>query len=508
MHLPITRAITRRAALACALAAPAFIRHARAADVPRFALGVASGQPRPDRLVLWTRLTGIDLPPAVDVQWELARNEAFTDIATRGSERASSPWAHSVHAEPTGLEPGRWYWYRFTAIGQRSAIGRTRTAPAPDVAATLKFAIASCQRWDHGHYAAWRHMAGEDFDLVLFLGDYIYEYPSPADALRAHEGGLVHTLDQYRARYAQYKGDPALQAAHAAFPWLMVWDDHEVQNDHANDRGQDSSGAAFLAQRAAAYQAYWEHQPLSKAARPRGPDMRIHERFDWGRLARIHALDGRQYRHWQACVPWLRGGGATTVTLRDCPELRDPKRSLLGDAQEHWLAQGWDLQRPWNLLAQQTLMARLAWHEQADAASYWTDGWDGYAPARQRLLGGAAARKLPGLVVLGGDVHAHFVADLKPDYDDPKSPVVGSEFCGTSISSRGMSQRRIDQAMAHNPHIRLGRSNHRGYIGFNLDEQLLRARLMAVRRAEDAQSPVDLMARFAVPLGQPGPQPD
>ncbi len=498
----------RELTIACAslLASPLFIRHARAADAPLFPLGVASGQPMPNQFVLWTRLLGPDLPQEVPVQWELAHDEAFTRIAAQGTEQARAAWAHSVHAEPADLEPGRWYWYRFTALGQRSMVGRTRTAPAADAPATLNFAIASCQRWDQGHYAAWRHMAGEGLDLVLFLGDYIYETASPAGALRAHEGGAARSLDQYRARYAQYKSDPALQAAHAACPWLLTWDDHEVENDYANERGQSAVSIGFMARRAAAYQAYWEHQPFAKSARPSGAHMRVHQRLDWGWLARIHTLDNRQHRDVQACSP-LGSGGASSVALKDCPELQDPRRSLLGAAQEQWLSDGWDTQRPWNLLGQQTLMARRSWGDASGEPSHFTDGWDGYAPARKRLLEGAAQRQLPGLVVLGGDVHVNYVADLKTDFDDAKAPVVGTEFCGTSISSRGGSQRRTDAAMAHNPHLRLGRADKRGYIAFALDDKALQARLMAVRRVEDAASAVDTMARFVVAHGQPGAQP-
>src|SRR5262245_32024258 len=337
--------------------APAFVRHVRADDVPRFALGVASGQPRERSIVLWTRLTGADLPPQVAVRWELARDERFADIAARGSETALVDDAHSVHAEPSGLEPGRVYWYRFEALGQRSAGARTRTAPAADARATLRFALASCQRFDHGHYAAWRHVAASDLDLVLFVGDYIYEYPSPPLAVRYHDGALVRTLEQYRARYAQYKSDPALQAAHAAAPWLLVWDDHEVDNDYANLQGQ-SLQPDFREQRAAAYRAYWEHMPFPKAARPRDADMRIYGRYDWGALACFHAIDDRQYRDVQVC-PRPDRGGSNVVNLSDCPQLLDPKRTMLGATQERWLADSWDPRRRWNLLAQQTLMARF-----------------------------------------------------------------------------------------------------------------------------------------------------
>ena len=395
MSLP--RPLSRRELLALA-AAPVFIRHARAADVPRFTLGVASGHPRPNTLVLWTRLMGSELPGEVEARWELAHDEAFSRIAARGVEVARAEWAHSVHAEPAGLEPACGYFYRFTALGQQSAVGRTRTAPAPDAPATLRYAIASCQRWDDGHYAAWAHMAQRDLDLVLFLGDYIYEYGSAAHVLRAHDGPRVRTLAQYRARYAQYKSDPALQAAHAAFPWLVIWDDHEVENDYANDRGTSLAGPALLSLRAAAYQAAWEHQPFPKSMRPQGPDMRIYERWDWGRLARIHALDDRQYRDHQACLPPGRSGGSTVADRAGCAALRDPRRSLLGATQERWLQDGWDPQRRWNLVAQQTLMARQSFTPVAADSSpgqYWTDGWDGYAPARNRLLGGALQRQVP-----------------------------------------------------------------------------------------------------------------
>jgi len=483
-----------------------WLRQALAADVPRFGLGVASGQPRPDGVVLWTRLTGADLPDEVPVRWEVAHDEGFTRIAARGSFTAQAAWAHSVHAEPAGLEPARPYWYRFSALGQQSAAGRTRTAPAPDAEVpSLRFAIASCQRWDHGHWAAWRHLAAEPLDLVLFLGDYIYEYATSASAVRLHRGGPARTLDGYRDRYAQYKSDPALQAAHAACPWLIVWDDHEVENDYAGLQGQRLQ-SDFAAQRAAAYQAWWEHLPLPMSARPRGPDLRIVGRLDWGRLARIHLVDDRQYRDPQAC-PREGRGGSNTVRMKDCPALDDPRRSLLGAEQERWLAEGWSLERPWNLLAQQTLMARFAWPDKGDDTMRWTDGWDGYSASRQRLLQTVVDRRVPGPVVLGGDVHAHYVAGLKTDFDDPKGAVVATEFCGTSISSHGLPQGRIDSARGLNPHIQHARADQRGAVSFTLDAKQLEARLLAVDDAADAASAVRVAARFVVDARRPGAQP-
>ncbi len=503
----------RRHLLQLALAAstaPLFLRHARAADTERFALGLASGCPRPDRLVLWTRLTGPELADQVEVRWELAEDEGFKQIAARGSETASAASAHSVHAEPTGLKPDRWYWYRFTTLGQQSPVGRTRTAPAAGAQTSLRFAIASCQRWDHGHYAAWRDMAEQELDLVLFLGDYIYEYGAGKDstAKRQHQGRACQTLDDYRRRYALYKSDPHLQAMHARAPWLCTWDDHEVSNDYAADQGE-TLAPDFPARRRAAAQAYWEHMPFPKAWQPRGTDLsplRLYQHWDWGSLARVITLDDRSWRDPQVC-PKPDRGGSNTVDERDCPALNEPGRSLLGPAQERWLAQAWDASRPWNLLAQQTLMAR---HSQRDPANgggrYWTDGWDGYPAARTRLLQDLAAAKVPNAVMLGGDVHANHVAGLRLDFDKPETPLVASEFCGTSISSHGGSQQRLDQARAHNPHLLLSRSEQRGYVRFDLKAGLMQAELRAVVDAWDEQSAVQTQARFVVEAGKAGPQ--
>jgi alkaline phosphatase D len=495
-------------ALGSLAGAPPFLRHARAADVPRFLLGVASGHPLPDSVVLWTRLMGLDLPPEVSVRWQLAHDESFSTLAAEGQVSAQATWAHSVHVQPGGLQPGRWYFYRFIALGQASPVGRTRTAPAPDAPARLSAALASCQRWEHGHYAAWRHASRQAHDLVVFVGDYIYEYGSIATGVRQHGLPMARSLDQYRERYALYKSDPALQAAHAACPWLLVWDDHEVDNDYARDQSLGLSGPAFLALRAAAYQAYWEHQPLPPAWRPAGPDMRIHHRLDWGRLARIHALDGRQHRDAQACPRLLRAVGSNIVDAADCPLLADPARSLLGPAQEQWLAEGWDTERGWNLLAQQTLMARLSRRTVATPGSgrYWMDGWDGYPQARRRLLDAARSRGVPNLVVLGGDLHAHYVADLKADFDDHRSAVVGSEFCTTSISSNGPPQLSVNRLLPLNPHLHHGRGDARGYVALALDARRLEASLVAVNRSDDPGSECGVQARFVVEAGRPGVQ--
>lgn len=492
----------------CALAGPALLRHGGASPAaPKtwpFALGLASGLPRPDSVVLWTRLRGEDLPPRVPVQWELARDEAFKEVVARGEEAAEAAWAHSVHAEPRGLEPGRGYWYRFSAMGERSAAGRTRTAPAPGGAASLRLATASCQRLEHGHFAAWRDISAFEPDLVLFLGDYIYEYPGAPDAVRTVSGGLISTLEGYRERYAQYKSDPLLQAAHAAAPWAVVWDDHEVANDYAGLHG-GLPLADFEARRAAAYRAWWEHMPLPMSARPQGADLRIHTHLDWGRLARILLLDNRQYRDPQACPGPLSVFSSGRVRERDCPALADPQRSMLGPEQEDWLQRQFSNQHAWNLLAQQTLMAPLPLDNGDGEAQVWTDGWDGYAPARERLLQGAASRRVPGLVVLGGDIHAHVVANLKAGSGEG-DPWVGTEFCGTSISSRGPAAARFEAGLARHPHVVWGQARKRGSVLLDINERVLLADMRAVDNARELLSPVRSAARFAVDARRAGAQ--
>jgi len=500
--------LSRRHLLQAALVAgcaPLFIRHALAADLDRFGFGLASGFPRPDGMVLWTMLTGGGLPSQVAVDWELAEDEGFQRVAARGREWAVPEDNFSVHAEPQGLAADRWYWYRFTALGQQSRVGRTRTAPALDAPVDrLRFALASCQRFDHGRYAAWGDCAAREHDVVFFVGDYIYETATPANSKtqRPHNGPRCQTLADYRARHAQYRADPLLQAAHARAPWIIIWDDHDIENDWAGNVSERLT-EHFERQRANAAKAYWEHLPFPKSRRPDAYNMLIHERIDWGRLARVITLDDRQYRDQQVC-PKPGTGGGNTVNSADCPALLDRSRTLLGRAQEQWLAAQWDDNRPWNLLAQQTMMAGLNWEtDPAKPEVRWTEGWDGYLGARERLLTDLAARRLPNAVVLGGDVHANYVCDLRAS---PKGPVVASEFCGTSITSEGLKQERIDKVVPYNPDIKYARADERGYMSFELRPGRLD---MEMRRVDDiwkADSTISSAGKYVVEAGKAGPQ--
>jgi alkaline phosphatase D len=510
--------LSRRAFLlsASSLTATALIPIPRAHSSPKFAfdpfaLGVASGYPQPHEVVLWTRLApaplaGGGMPPQpVDVAWEVAEDQAFRTIVRKGMAVATPQFAHSVHVEVDGLEPARWYWYRFHAGKVTSPVGRTRTAPAPDAAAErMRFAYACCQQYEQGYYAAYRHMAGEDLDLVIHVGDYIYESSWGRSHVRKHEAGEPITLEDYRNRHALYKGDPDLQAAHAAFPWLVTWDDHEVDNDYAGAYSQDRDPPAlFLKRRAAAYQAYYEHMPLPAWARPHGPDMRLHARWGFGQLAHVHVLDDRQYRSPQVCPRPGRGG---SNVVEGCNERLDPQRTLLGAAQEKWLFDGLAASRArWNVIAQQTLMAqvdRMPGKEQA----FWTDGWDGYPLARRRLLTHIAEKRVANPLVIGGDVHMSVVADLKTDFDHPGAPVVATEFVTTSISSQGPSRREIAAWAEDNPHIKYANPTRRGFTVIELSARRCLAQLRTLDDVKDPQSAIKTLVQFAVEDGRPGAQ--
>ncbi|HEX9397739.1 MAG TPA: alkaline phosphatase D family protein [Burkholderiales bacterium] len=472
-----------------------------------FALGVASGYPSPTGIVLWTRLLGALGDATVPVGWEIADDESMRTIVSSGTMAAEPAWAHSVHVEVDGLQPDRWYWYRFSARAARSAVGRTRTSPAAHARAQrLRFAFASCQQYEQGYFGAYRHVVADQPDLVAFLGDYIYESNWGRELVRSHDAPEPYTLEEYRARYALYKSDPDLQAAHAACPWIFTWDDHEVDNDYADDRPEDGmERAPFLERRAAAYRAYYEHQPLPLRMRPDGPRMRIHTQLGWGALARFYLLDCRQYRSWQACPRPGRRGGSNTVDIEACPRLAAPGRTMLGRRQERWLDGALaDSRAAWNILGQTTLMAQLD-QKPGPGRMAWTDGWDGYPAARSRLLSSFQKCRVSNPVVIGGDVHSFNVADLKADFDDPASPVVASEFVGTSITSQAWPPERLAALLPDNPHLKFADGRYRGYVRVELAPAKWRADLRAMESVRTRDAACNTLASFAVENGKPGP---
>jgi len=487
-----------------ALAAPRMRSRTLARDP--FSLGVASGDPARDGFVLWTRLAvdplGGDgrggMPSRdVEVDWQVATDERFSRVVSSGTVTARPHDAHSVHVELEGLEPGREYFYRFRAEGHRSPVGRTRTAP--EGLAPLTFAVAACAHYEHGYYTAYRRIAEHHPDLVVHLGDYIYEYGprgyrAPTGRVREHAGGACVTLADYRLRHAQYKSDPDLQAAHAAAPWLVAFDDHELENNWAGDTSS-TGHPGFARRKAAAFRAYYENMPLRRSSVPRGAAMRVHRRVEWGTLARFHLLDTRQFRDDQACGDGLRHG---------CDARHSAGRTLLGADQRDWLLDG--LRRSparWNLIGQQIIMAQRDMAVGPGRAVN-LDSWDGYAGERTRLLTGIRDSGAANPVVLTGDAHIHHAADLRPDFDDPDSPSVGVELVTSSIASDGDGYRdesMIAGIMAENPHMAYV-DQRRGYILCRLSADALEADFRTLDRVSRRGAPARSSARFTVPAGE------
>jgi alkaline phosphatase D len=479
-----------------------------AADYP-FTLGIASGDPDHRSVVLWTRLAPAPLDPAalgakvIPVQWEVYADDRLRRPVARGIALARPEAAHTVHVEVGALRPDRWYWYRFRQGTHLSPVGRTRTFPAPGQPVDrLRFALASCQHYESGLYTAYQHMAADDLDVVLHVGDYIYEGTATTnpDAVRRHDGAEPKDLGAYRNRHALYKTDPHLQATHANFPFVATWDDHEVENNYADEVSEDEVPAEeFRPRRAAAYQAYWEHMPLRAANRPTGPDAQLYRRLSYGSLAGISVLDTRQYRSNQAC-----GDGTDDVP---CGDWSDPARSLTGDTQEAWLLDGLGRSHTrWNVVSQQVFFCERD-SLTGPGKRLSMDGWDGYPAARQRIIDGMVERDVDNVVVLTGDVHRHYAADIKANFDDPASKVVGSELVCTSITSVGDGNDDTQEPLkAESPHVRYSR-NRRGYVRATLDHYELRADFLTVPYVTRPDAPVSVDASFTVEAGHPGLQP-
>ncbi len=483
--------------------AAAFAADWRAKAFP-FALGVASGDPLPDGFVLWTRLCADPLradslpPEAIPVAWEVAEDEALKRIVKRGQAVATPELAHTLHVEVSGLRPSRDYFYRFIAGGERSGIGRSRTAPAPGASPKLNLGVVSCQHYETGFYTAYRHLTSEALDVVVHLGDYIYEGAS-ATSVRKHEALEPMTLDAYRARYATYKMDLDLQAAHARFPFIATWDDHEVDNNYAGAIAEDQAPQdAFLKRRAAAYQAYYEHLPLRKSALPLGPDATLYRRIRYGQTAELFVLDTRQYRSDQPC-----GDGRKPR----CAENLDPRAAMLGEAQERWLFESLRGSQPrWPLIANQVAFAQLD-SQPGPESIYPMDKWDGYPVARQRVLDFLRQTKLAP-VVLTGDMHVNMAADLLADFDDPRSACVGSELLGTSISSGGDGQDLPPWAAAileANAHVRFF-NTQRGYLRLLVTPDRVSADYRVVPFVTRPDAPIATRASFVIERERPGLQ--
>lgn len=441
-------------------------------------------------------------PQPVPVEWHIAADEHMGRVVQRGAVLAVSDLAHSVHVEVRGLRPARWYWYQFKCGNEVSPVGRTRTAPAYDAPLDhLRFAFVSCQHYANGFYPAYMRLAEEDLDFAVHLGDYIYETVATGVRTHAPEREIV-TLDDYRIRYAQYKSDPALQAVHAAFPWIMTWDDHETENDYAGLIPQDPADQpTFAERRARAYQVYYEHMPLRSTSLPMGPNLQLYRRLSFGDLAQVHVLDTRQYRSARApanCDLSARLDGY-------CPDALDPARTIVGDPQRDWLLDGLGRSRTsWNVLANQVPFAPNDTNADPAIRTFGGEKWDGYPLDRQQVLDFLAARNLSNTIVITGDVHQNFVRNVPPDSINLDAAPVATEFIGTSISSGG--DRPIATVFggnANNPHLRF-MDNHHGYVRCTLTPTLWQSDYRVVPTVLVQDAPISTLASFVVEHGRAG----
>ncbi len=500
--------LARNAALAATIPNQWRVLHRPSFVDDPFTLGVASGDPTPDSVMLWTRLAPRPLEPdygmdrrRAAVSWELASDEQFGSVIQKGRATAAPELGHSVHVDVQGLEPDRWYYYRFTSGGAASVVGRTRTAPAPGTESPLRLAVASCQHYEAGYYTAYHHMAEEELDLVTHLGDYIYEYSGSDGLVRKHANTEVVALEDYRIRYGQYKSDAFLQAAHARCPWLVTWDDHEVDNNYADLVGENGmeSVEQMRARRAAGYQAWWEHQPVRVGRAQSWSDLTIMRSVPWGSLATFWVLDGRQYRSDQAC-----GDGNKVVP---CGDWQSPQRTMLGAAQEKWVTDGLGSDRArWQVLANQVMMAPYDF-KVGDERQVSMDQWSGYPVARDRLLGAIAERAPNRTVVLTGDIHSNWVNELWSNFERIQAPTVAAEFVGTSISSGGDGAEADggvnDRTRAENPFMKWHNAR-RGYIRCAVDGASWRADYRIVPYITRPGAPVETASSWRLENGVAG----
>ena len=488
---------------------------AQALGANPFTLGVASGDPWPDGFVIWTRLAPRPLDehggmPAsrVPVRWEIAEDEGFRRVVRQGEAIAMPELGHSVHVEIDGLRPHRHYWYRFSTAGSElSPVGRVRTAPLHDSAVDrVRIGVAGCQHYEMGEYDAWRHLSQEpDLDLIFHYGDYIYEggpnplgpRPSGWTAVRQHVGGEIYSVDDYRRRYAQYKSDPHLQAGHAACAFAASFDDHEIDNNFAAGIDQDGTAPEIFAlRRLAGLQAWYENMPVRKAQFPSlANGLTAYRRLDWGRLLRTHVLDTRSYRSDQPC---------DDGKLKPCTWAAHDSPDMLGRTQEAWLEEGMGNLATWNLLAQQVIVMPVDFRAKgASESAYATDLWDGYRPARRRLIESIKRGGQNNVIIASGDHHRHLVGEVPETDEAPDGKKVAVEFAVASITSNGngTGEEPLQHIVDNNPHFSLY-SDRRGYQLFDITPKQWTTDVKVVDYVDRPGAPVRTLQRLAVEPGR------
>jgi len=480
--------------------------------VTPFQLGVAAGDPQPDGFVIWTRLAprpleiGHGMPSRiVEVEWQVASDANFATVVQSGTTVARPELAHAVHVEVAGLQAGQPYWYRFSAGGERSPTGRAKTAPPPgSVVDRVRFGVVGCQHYETGYFTAHRKLAGEDLDFIFHYGDYIYEGrgsatrngpEGPVEAIRSHFGGEIYSLDDYRRRYAQYKMDLDLQAAHASAAFFTVWDDHETDNNWARDIDQDNTPIeVFALRRQAAAQAYYEHMPLRRRSFPAGASIQLYRRAAYGSLVELNFLDTRQFRDDQVACP-----AAPAACNLDAPQ------QFLGPAQEAWLLQGLAASKArWNVMAQQVMFMDL---DRDPGASYRAnaDSWAGYRTPRARLLTHLRDRQVSNPVVLTGDEHVNYAGELHLDGRNPEGRPIATEFVATSVTSGGDGVDQTPNSVAllgANPQLKFI-NNQRGYVVCDVNAERWVSEFKVLDRVTERGGSLTTRTRLAIAAGDP-----
>ncbi|HEV7692482.1 MAG TPA: alkaline phosphatase D family protein [Hyphomonadaceae bacterium] len=473
-----------------------------------FQLGIAAGDPAADGFVIWTRLApkpfeigfGMGNQP-VEVDWEVATDDKFASIVRSGKEVASPLLGHSVHAEVTGLQPDRPYWYRFRAGGVQSPQGKAKTTPVAGAPfGHVKFAVAGCQSFPTGFFSAYKHLVAEEPDFVFCYGDYIYEGGGgnqPVDvsnplSIRRHFAGEIYSVDDYRRRYAQYKSDADLRAAHAAAAWWPVWDDHETENNWASEWDENGSPPElFRFRRQAAAQAYYENMPLRKASLPVGTSIQIYRRGVYGDLMDLNLLDTRQFRSNQPCNDKAEG----------CTAVADPKAEFMGRAQEDWLFKGFAASKTrWKCIAQQVMMMDLDRDPSPNAVRYNIDSWAGYQTPRARVLSHIRDKKVSNVVVLTGDEHVNYAGELHVDGRKPGPKPVAVELVSTSITSGGDGQDANDNAKAldaNNEQLKFI-NQQRGYVICDVTKERWETRFRVIDKVTTPGGAISTRKKFVV----------
>jgi alkaline phosphatase D len=465
-----------------------------------FTLGVASGFPSEQSVVLWTKLHPQEQLPnqAIEIVWQVAFDQHFERMVREGTFVTQADENHTAHVEVVGLSSNTQFFYRFISGAHKSVVGATRTLPAPySVEKRFSFALASSQHYEHGFFNAYEKMADMKPDLVVFVGDYIHQTPTKLNQkVRSHLGfDECKTLFEYRQRYAQYRGDPSLQRMHQQAPWLVIWNDQEVATGYAGYKDLKRS-LIFHKRREMAYQAFWEFMPMPYRLKPKQGSVELYQTITWGRLASFTLLDTRQYRDAPACFDQNKQTTPSFLTKEVCEDLFDNERSMLGLKQEFWLqSQLNDLRARWSFMAQPLCIASMG---QA-FNQYWSDGWDGYPKARDRLYKALQSAKPSNPIVLSGGLRIAQLSELRYQANkDQNTEVVGLEFSAPSLTSAGWSVERAQQVADANPHIRYVNAQKRGFLFFDVTHERLSVSLFGVEDVKKTSSPAYLIDFFEV----------